>query len=160
MVLGDNSWIGGKLLSDLYERPTGESGWMGTDPRFSDSDYFYWDEIQPSQLEILGDGIPDGWESHHGLDPLNASDAILDSDLDGWDQNRTNHYPRRHYWHVTMGGVVQYFEEYLVDFDDSSHVTPGLRGTKLYSQSEQLIFDHSTAVSLGIRGSLNSARPS
>ena len=31
-----------------FERPTGESGWMGSDPRFSDSDYFFWDEIAPA----------------------------------------------------------------------------------------------------------------
>jgi hypothetical protein len=29
------------------------------------------------------DGIPDGWERDHGLDPNLADDAILDSDRDG-----------------------------------------------------------------------------
>ena len=55
-------------------------GW-GAIQRFSDSDYFFWDELAPSQLEIIGDGIPDGWEAQYGLDPLNASDATIDSDL-------------------------------------------------------------------------------
>ena len=35
-----------------------------------------------------GDGIIDGWEVYFGLDPLNSSDAILDTDLDGWDVDR------------------------------------------------------------------------
>ena len=43
------------------------------------------------QLEILfpsfGDGIPDGWEVHFGIDPLNRSSALTDEDLDGWDKN-------------------------------------------------------------------------
>jgi len=30
-----------------------------------------------------GDGIPDAWETAHGLNPLNAADAILDGDADG-----------------------------------------------------------------------------
>ena len=40
----------------------------GTDPKDPDSD---------------GDGLPDGWEVAHGLDPLNLSDATLDPDDDG-----------------------------------------------------------------------------
>ena len=153
----DGLWCWGKIqgleensCQNTHERPTGESGWMGTDPRFSDSDYFFWDEIQPSKLEILGDGIPDGWESHHGLDPLNASDAILDTDSDGWDENRDGIITQDVTTGTSQWGEsFSNFEEYLVDFDDSSHVTPGLRGTKLYSQGEQLIFDHSTAIRLG-----------
>ena len=110
----DGLWCWGEIhgleensCQTTHERPTGESGWMGTDPRFSDSDYFFWDEIQPSQLEILGDGIPDGWESHHGLDPLNASDAILDSDLDGWDQNRDGIVTQDVTTGTSQWGVVQ-----------------------------------------------------
>jgi hypothetical protein len=30
-----------------------------------------------------GDGIPDDWESEHGLDPHRADDALLDADQDG-----------------------------------------------------------------------------
>ena len=30
-----------------------------------------------------GDGMPDGWEIQHGLDPLNAADALGDADSDG-----------------------------------------------------------------------------
>ena len=32
----------------------------------------------------FGDGIPDGWEVHFGIDPLNDS-ALTDEDFDGWD---------------------------------------------------------------------------
>ena len=32
------------------------------------------------------DGIPDSWETAHGLDPNNAADAKLDPDGDGMDQ--------------------------------------------------------------------------
>jgi hypothetical protein len=31
-----------------------------------------------------GDGMPDGWETQHGLDPQNATDANADSDGDGF----------------------------------------------------------------------------
>ena len=84
----DGLWCWGQIegltkdsCQDQIERPTEEFGWMGTDPRFSDSDYFFWDELSPSKLEIIGDGIPDGWEAQYGLDPLNASDATIDSTL-------------------------------------------------------------------------------
>ncbi|MEI6515250.1 MAG: hypothetical protein WCO77_04670, partial [bacterium] len=53
---------------------------LGTDPRDPDSDH---------------DGLPDGWEAAHGLNPLDASDASLDNDYDGLTnlqeyQNRTD----------------------------------------------------------------------
>ena len=35
-----------------------------------------------------GDGMPDGWELMYGLNPLDASDASLDLDMDGWDFDR------------------------------------------------------------------------
>ena len=34
-------------------------------------------------LDADGDGIPNGWEQSHGLDPLNAADAGADNDGDG-----------------------------------------------------------------------------
>jgi len=39
----------------------------------------------PSSVDTDGDGMYDGWEVHFGLDPLNASDAGDDPDLDGFD---------------------------------------------------------------------------
>jgi hypothetical protein len=37
----------------------------------------------PNNWDTDGDGIPDGWEVHHGLDPLNPADGGLDPDGDG-----------------------------------------------------------------------------
>lgn len=34
-------------------------------------------------LDADGDGLPNGWEQSHGLDPLNAADASADNDGDG-----------------------------------------------------------------------------
>jgi hypothetical protein len=34
-------------------------------------------------LDADGDGMPNGWEQRHGLDPLNAADANADNDEDG-----------------------------------------------------------------------------
>ena len=153
----DGLWCWGTIdgLTDdscqtQFERPTGLSGWMGSDPRFIDSDFFFWDEISPAPLEVLGDGIPDGWESHHGLDPLNASDAIIDSDFDGWDFDRDGFTTQD----VTIGTSqwgesFSNFEEFLVDFDNSRHVIPGVRGAMMSSHSELISFDHSTAIRLG-----------
>ncbi|WP_367871429.1 chitobiase/beta-hexosaminidase C-terminal domain-containing protein [Luteolibacter sp. Populi] len=49
-------------LSDLAE------SFIGTNPALPDTD---------------GDGIPDGWEEDHDLDPLDPSDATTDTDGDG-----------------------------------------------------------------------------
>src|SRR4030095_162879 len=37
----------------------------------------------PSQPDTDGDGIPDAWETAHGLDPGNPADAAGDADGDG-----------------------------------------------------------------------------
>ncbi len=55
----------------LIDHPDERGGWPvlsgGTPPADSD-----------------GDGMPDNWETDHGLDPSNGSDGRLDPDLDGY----------------------------------------------------------------------------
>lgn len=41
--------------------------------------------IDPTSTDSDFDGMPDGWEFHHGLDPTNPFDAPRDADLDGFD---------------------------------------------------------------------------
>ena len=72
----DGLWCSGTIqglselsCQDIFERPTGDSGWLGTDPTRSDSDYYSWSDLLASGLVVPGDGIPDGWEAHYGLDP-------------------------------------------------------------------------------------------
>lgn len=63
----------------------------GTDPHNGDTDgdgLSDGDEVgihstNPLNPDTDGDGIPDGWEAQHGLDPLDPTDANLDSDSDG-----------------------------------------------------------------------------
>lgn len=38
---------------------------------------------QAAPIDTDGDGMPDTWETAHGLDPFNPNDAMLDSDADG-----------------------------------------------------------------------------
>ena len=153
----DGLWCWGQIegltedsCQDQIERPTGESGWMGSDPRFSDSDYFFWDELAPSQLEIIGDGIPDGWEAHYGLDPLNASDATIDSDFDGWDIDGDGFVTQDVTTDTSQWGeAFSNYEEYMVDFDDRASVVPGVRGFEIFADhGNTLSFDHSTAIRL------------
>ena len=80
------------LLSACTENATmviDEDLWLGTDPLLADSDRYHWDGFSIRRLfPSFGDGIPDGWEVHFGLEPLNRTNALLDPDLDGWDANR------------------------------------------------------------------------
>lgn len=131
-----------------FERPTGESGWMGSDPRFSDSDYYFWDEVTAEKLEVLGDGIPDGWEAQYGLDPLNSSDSITDNDFDGWDEDRDGFITED----VTIvtsqwGESFSNFEEFSIDFDDGEGVSPGVKAIEISSNTKTMNFDHTTPIS-------------
>ena len=56
-----------------------EDLWLGTDPLLADSDRYHWDGFSIRRLfPSFGDGIPDGWEVHFGLEPLNRTNALLD----------------------------------------------------------------------------------
>ena len=45
-----------------------------------------WPELKsvPAPKDSDGDGMPDQWESSHGLDPQNSADGPMDRDGDGY----------------------------------------------------------------------------
>ena len=149
----DGLWCAGTIpgmsenaCQDSIVRPTGDDGWLGTDPTRSDSDYYSWSGLLATGLVIPGDGIPDGWEAHYGLDPRNASDAILDSDNDGWDLDRDGFViPDTSTSTAAWGEAFSNYEEYMVYYDDGSWVKPGIRGTAGTSHDGSIIsYDQST----------------
>ena len=153
----DGLWCAGEIpnlheeaCQKEIERPTGDDGWLGSDPRRSDSDYYTWSELLPVSLAIPGDGIPDGWEAHYGLDPRNASDSIIDSDMDGWDINRDGFIiPDSSTATAIWGESFSNYEEYLVHLDSGNWVKPGLRGSiKGQSDGDVLFFDQSSSTPL------------
>ena len=152
----DGLWCVGKIqgltqnsCQDQFEPPIGDNRWMGTDPRYDDSDFFFWDEVSDSELELMGDGIPDGWEAHHGLDPLNASDALLDSDSDGWDSNGDGFITQDISSAALWGESLSNLEEYRIDFDQSNNAIPGLVGFKSDRSNEpRIISNHISGIDL------------
>ena len=149
----DGLWCAGIMpnlhpdaCQDEIVRPTGDDGWLGSDPRRMDSDHYTWSELLPTSLAVPGDGIPDGWEAYHGLDPRNASDATLDSDSDGWDIDRDGFIiPDSSIATARWGEAFSNYEEYLIHMDSGHWVRPGLRGTILTSQSDEvMLFDQGT----------------
>ncbi|HII20896.1 MAG TPA: hypothetical protein HA312_06710, partial [Candidatus Poseidonia sp.] len=129
--------------------PVGEDLWLGTDPLLDDSDRYLWDGFSVRPLyPSFGDGIPDGWEVHFGLDPLNRSNALEDPDRDGWDTNRDGGVSSdvsRTLTALKVGEALSTLEEYLVHYDDGNTVYPGLKSTLLNNGSEfstmPLIYD-------------------
>ena len=109
--------------------PVGEDLWLGTDPLLDDSDRYLWDGFSVRPLyPSFGDGIPDGWEVHFGLDPLNRSNALDDPDNDGWDTNRDGGISSdvsRTLTALKVGEALSTLEEYLVHYDDGNTVYPG-----------------------------------
>ena len=153
----DGLWCAGKIpnlhddacQTDI-ERPTGDDGWLGTDPRKIDSDYYAWSELIPVSLAVPGDGIPDGWEAYHGLDPRNSSDAIADTDSDGWDIDRDGFIiPDSSTATAVWGEALSNYEEYMIHLDSGNWVRPGLRASmKGVVDSEVLFFDQTTETAL------------
>ena len=153
----DGLWCSGTIpgmsenaCQESIVRPTGDDGWLGTDPTRSDSDYYSWSDLLATGLVIPGDGIPDGWEAHYGLDPRNASDAILDSDNDGWDADRDGYViPDTSTATAAWGEAFSNYEEYMVYYDEGSWVKPGIRGTAGTSHDGTVLtFDQSTQTQL------------
>ena len=77
---------------------------------------------------------------HYGLDPRNASDAIADSDNDGWDMDRDGFVIPDTSATSAWGEAFSNYEEYMVHFDDGSLVKPGVRGTAGTSHGGPVFF--------------------
>lgn len=122
------------------ENPVGEDIWLGTDPLLDDSDRYLWDGFSVRPLyPSFGDGIPDGWEVHFGLDPLNRSNALEDPDADGWDANRDGGVSAdlsRTVTALNLGEALSTLQEYMVHYDDGNTVYPGLKSTLIGDDSE------------------------
>ncbi|HII27195.1 MAG TPA: hypothetical protein HA353_02155, partial [Candidatus Poseidonia sp.] len=127
----------------------GEDLWLGTDPLLDDSDRYLWDGFSIRSLyPSFGDGIPDGWEVHFGLNPLNRSNALDDPDRDGWDANRDGGVSddvSRTLTALKVGEALSTLEEYLVYYDEGNTVYPGLKSTTVGNSDEfttvPLIYD-------------------
>ncbi|MBT60593.1 MAG: hypothetical protein CMA63_03440 [Euryarchaeota archaeon] len=112
-----------------------EDLWLGTDPLLEDSDRYHWDGFSVRRLfPSFGDGIPDGWEVHFGLEPLNRTNALLDPDLDGWDANRDGGISpdvSRTLTALDFGEALSTLQEYFVHEDNGNSVIPGLKTVPL-----------------------------
>lgn len=113
----------------------GEDLWLGTDPLLDDSDRYSWDGFAIRPLyPSFGDGMPDGWEVHFGLDPLNRSNALLDDDRDGWDLNRDGLVSAdvsRTDTAIALGESLSNLEEFYTHNDEGNTVRSGLREVQL-----------------------------
>jgi hypothetical protein len=163
----DGLWCSGEIsgldknaCQTEISRQTGDDGWLGSNPTQSDSDYYTWSEIIAIGLAVPGDGIPDGWEVHYGLDPRNASDSILDSDGDGWDLDGDGYViPDTSIATAAWGEAFSNYEEYMIHYDSGAWVTPGIRGVSLTNSGDEIYsFDQSTSPQL-VDGAVHSVIP-
>ena len=97
-----------------------------------------------------GDGIIDGWEIYFQLDPRNSSDALIDSDIDGWDVNRDGAIsPDTSGATLDLGEVFSNLEEYTVYLDDDNWVTAGVKRAALGSAGQTVTaYDQGTTPSI------------
>ena len=70
-----------------------------------------------------GDGIPNGYEQAHGLDPLNPADASLDNDGDGFSN----------------------LQEYLAGTDPNSALSTPFRVTSIVEQGSNIVLAWTTS---------------
>ena len=133
------------ILSACTENATmvvDEDIWLGTDPLLADSDRYHWDGYSIRRLfPSFGDGIPDGWEVHFGLEPLNRTNALLDPDNDGWDANRDGGVSpdvSRTLTALALGESLSTLEEYYVHDDNGNSVLPGLKTALLGTQDDSV----------------------
>ena len=126
------------LLSACTTNVTGvvsEDLWLGTDPLLDDSDRYSWDGFAVRPLyPSFGDGMPDGWEVHFGLDPLNRTNALLDNDGDGWDVNRDGIVSAdvsRTDSALALGEALSNLEEYYIHNDEGNTVRSGLKEVQI-----------------------------
>ena len=133
-------------------RATNDDGWLGTDPLNNDTDYYRWVNNLGGALGQTqkGDGIEDGWEIYFQLNPLNSSDALIDSDLDGWDLNRDGAMsPDTSGSTLDLGEVFSNLEEYTVYQDEGNWVTAGVKHVPIGSAGQTVTaFDQGTSPSL------------
>ena len=137
IINGDNATFKNILIACAVR---GESGidtdlWLGTDPMREDSDRWEWTNFSNDKLyPSFGDNLPDGWEVHFGLNPLNRSDALNDPDYDGWDYNRDGVItmdPIRTRTGIKLGEEISNLEEYETFYDNGNYVIPGLKTSDL-----------------------------
>ena len=136
--------------ADNVTRPTGSDGWLGTDPLRNDSDFYYWSGSRELAKSARGDAIPDGWEVFFGLDPLNESDSLLDSDLDGWDLDRDGMVmPDGSRATIHIGEAYSNLEEYYTFIDNGAWVISGLKSTILDAVDADVnLYDQGTTPSI------------
>ena len=125
---------------------------MGTDPLANDTAYYRWagNPGQALYQTQKGDGIIDGWEIYFQLAPFNSSDALIDSDLDGWDFNRDGAIsPDTSGSTLDLGEVFSNLEEYTVYIDDGNWVTAGVKQAPIGTAGQSVTnFDQGTTPSL------------
>ena len=91
----DDGWEVFYTLNPLLEAdaaldPDGDGHDFNRDGTITESENFtnleeFLHGTSPWEDDTDADGIFDGWEAYHGLDPLSSADAWMDYDQDGWD---------------------------------------------------------------------------